>query len=247
MHRPLLCELHAHTRWSDGDLSLREVVDLYGSNGFDVLCITDHVLPADDPWLLEYRRANRSIAIDEASFPVYLHALELEAARARREYGLVVIPGLELTCNAERPELSAHAVAIGLREFVGVDDGLVEALKRARSAGAALIAAHPHGTIPDDQPLRTTQRYYWEREALAPLVDRFELFNREHVFGWVAEAGLPSVAAGDFHDPTHLATWKTLLPCEKHEAAIVSYLRSGRPAYLVPPRVVSEVAAPAAA
>ena len=35
-HRPLLCELHAHTTWSDGLLSLRELVDLYGETGFDV-------------------------------------------------------------------------------------------------------------------------------------------------------------------------------------------------------------------
>jgi predicted metal-dependent phosphoesterase TrpH len=41
---PLLCELHAHTRWSDGDLTVAELVDLYGRNGFDVLCVTDHVV-----------------------------------------------------------------------------------------------------------------------------------------------------------------------------------------------------------
>jgi predicted metal-dependent phosphoesterase TrpH len=40
----LLCELHAHSRWSDGDLELADVVDLYGRAGFDVLCITDHVM-----------------------------------------------------------------------------------------------------------------------------------------------------------------------------------------------------------
>jgi predicted metal-dependent phosphoesterase TrpH len=34
----LLCELHAHTIWGDGQLVLSEVVDLYGRNGFDVLC-----------------------------------------------------------------------------------------------------------------------------------------------------------------------------------------------------------------
>jgi hypothetical protein len=47
MHTPpLLCELHAHSTWSDGDLTLTELVDLYGMHGFDVLCVTDHVLPA---------------------------------------------------------------------------------------------------------------------------------------------------------------------------------------------------------
>jgi len=47
---PLLCELHAHTRWSDGELTVRELVDLHGRGGFDVLCITDHVVRTDDPW-----------------------------------------------------------------------------------------------------------------------------------------------------------------------------------------------------
>ena len=39
---PLLCELHAHTTWSDGALTVRELCDLYGRNGFDVLAVTDH-------------------------------------------------------------------------------------------------------------------------------------------------------------------------------------------------------------
>jgi predicted metal-dependent phosphoesterase TrpH len=41
----LLCDFHVHTKWSDGRLSVREVVDLYGSTGkFDVIAITDHIL-----------------------------------------------------------------------------------------------------------------------------------------------------------------------------------------------------------
>jgi hypothetical protein len=68
---------------------------------------------------------------------------------------------------------------------------------------------------------------------LGPLVDRFELVNRHQVFGWVAEAGLPAVATGDFNRPEHVATWKTLLPCEKTEEAVVAYLRARRPGYLV--------------
>ena len=33
-HNPLLCELHAHTTWSDGALGVRDVCDLYGRHGF---------------------------------------------------------------------------------------------------------------------------------------------------------------------------------------------------------------------
>jgi hypothetical protein len=45
----LLCELHAHTTWSDGDLSLEKLVDLYGSAGFDVLCVTTTRIPQAIP------------------------------------------------------------------------------------------------------------------------------------------------------------------------------------------------------
>ncbi|HEV7639966.1 MAG TPA: hypothetical protein VGO39_03735, partial [Gaiellaceae bacterium] len=79
---------------------------------------------------------------------------------------------------------------------------------------------------------RTTAAFGAHPE-LAPLVDRFELFNRHTLFGWVAAAGHPVVASGDFHRLEHLSTWKTLLPCPKDEAAVVGYLRSSRPAFLV--------------
>ena len=60
----------------------------------------------------------------------------------------------------------------------------------------------------------------------------FELFDRAQLFGWVAEAGLPAVATGDFHRPEHLASWKTLVPGPRDEEALVEYLRSRRPVYL---------------
>lgn len=45
----LVCELHAHSTWSDGHLTLPELVDLHGRAGIDVLCITDHAVRLDDP------------------------------------------------------------------------------------------------------------------------------------------------------------------------------------------------------
>ena len=39
----LLCDFHIHTTWSDGSVPLRDVVDIYGQAGFDVIAITDHI------------------------------------------------------------------------------------------------------------------------------------------------------------------------------------------------------------
>jgi 3',5'-nucleoside bisphosphate phosphatase len=223
---PLLCELHAHTRWSDGALTVSELVDLYGTNGFDVLAVTDHVVRRDSHDGLPY-------GVHAGNQADYLAEVAAQAERARRDYDLLVLPGLELTYDDPDPFASAHAVAVGTRELVAVDDGIEPALGRARDAGAALIAAHPYrrgdGDIP---PTRPTQRFSRDWRELAPLVDRWELFNRRELFAWVAECGLPALASGDFHRPEHLFGWKTLLPCAKREDAVVEYLRSARPAFI---------------
>jgi predicted metal-dependent phosphoesterase TrpH len=216
---PLLCELHAHTTWSDGALGVRELCDLYGRHGFDVLAITDHTTLHD--------------CVRAAEFDDYLAAVDAEAQRARELYDLLVVPGLELTYEAKEAEVSGHAVAIGLRTFVGMGAGLEEAVRAARANGAALVAAHPYTLDDAGLSVRPTAAFATDPDRWVPLVDRFELFNRTTLFPWVAEAGLPVVATGDFHVPAHLATWKTMLPCAKTEEAVVEYLRSPRPAYLV--------------
>src|SRR6478752_74236 len=133
---PLLCELHAHTRWSDGALTLPELVDLYGTNGFDVLAVTGHVVRRDQSGGLPY-------GVHARNHADYLAEIAAQAERARRDYDLLVLPGLELTYDDSDPLQAAHAVAVGVRDFVDLDDGIDSALVRAREAGAALVAAHP--------------------------------------------------------------------------------------------------------
>ncbi len=122
---------------------------------------------------------------------------------------------------------------MGLHEFVGVEDGLEPALREARAHGAALVAAHPYTVGEAATSTRGTAAFAAEPDVWAPLVDRFELFNRETLFRWVADAGLPAVANGDFHVHEHLSGWKTLVPCAREEQAVVDYLRSPRPTFLV--------------
>src|SRR5262249_55263329 len=131
--------------------------------------------------------------VDAACFGAYLAELEREAERARERYDLLLLPGLELTYNDLDEKLAAHAVAVGLRSFVGVDAGLETALVAAREQGAALLAAHPSRPAAARASVRRTGRFALEWRALAPLVDRWELFNRHELFAWVAEARLPTV------------------------------------------------------
>jgi predicted metal-dependent phosphoesterase TrpH len=197
---PLLCELHAHSTWSDGELSLPALVDLYGQAGFDVLCVADHAYQ-------DGRHINRE------NYGRYLEAIASEADRAARRYDMLVIPGLELTFDDPDPARTAHAVAVGLETFPPLEHGLAASLRAARQAGAALIAAHPYTLEHCKSTVRPTGGFAAGWEVLAPLVDRIELFNRDELFAWAAESGVPPVATGDFHRPEHLRTWKTLLPC----------------------------------
>ena len=102
---------------------------------------------------------------------------------------------------------------------------------RARTAGAAIIAAHPHSGDGGHRGAGT-RRFAREWQDMVTLVDRYELFNRRELFAWVAEAGLPGVASGDFHRPGDLSGWKTLIPCGRSESSVIEYLRSQRPVYL---------------
>src|SRR5262249_28191942 len=99
----LLCDFHVHTQWSDGRLTLRDVIDLYGRTGrFDVIAITDHILMKRDLLARAGRIATlgqRAFGVREEAFNDYLAEIQYEAARARREYDLLVIPGAEVTQN----------------------------------------------------------------------------------------------------------------------------------------------------
>jgi predicted metal-dependent phosphoesterase TrpH len=226
---PLLAELHAHTTWSDGELTVRELVDLVGVRGFDILCVTDHVVRSDDP--SHEGQPSAAVGVTPERYDAYLAELRREGARARALYDLVLIPGLELTYNDPEPLEAAHAAAIGLHEHLDVDDGIEDAVRRARALGAAVVAAHPYDGELCHVQSRLTKR--WAHDgALRALAHRFELFNRNQLYGWVAEQSLPCVATGDVHLPAHVTGWKTLIPSAKEEDAVVAYLRSARPVYL---------------
>jgi hypothetical protein len=107
-------------------------------------------------------------------------------------------------------------------------------LRAARAEGAALVAAHPYTLDDSGLAYRATAAFATDPERWTPLLDRFGALQpdtRSSLGGGSGAARL--VATGDFHVPAHLATWKTMSPCAKDEEAIVAYLRSSRPAYLV--------------
>ncbi len=225
----LLCDFHVHTTWSDGRLSIRDVVDLYGRTGrFDVIAITDHILMKRDLLGRAGRLASlglRHFSVTEDRFGAYMADIAAEAERAKRQYDLLVIPGAEVTQNHLRSKNNSHIVALNLREFISADQSAEEILKEIRRQGAFSIACHPHH--------RTTRRieigtcYLWDhRKRLVELVDVWEAANRDDLFSVTSLKHYPYVANSDFHKAKHLYSWKTLLKCEKSWEAIAPTLRA---------------------
>ena len=214
----LLCDFHVHTQWSDGRLPLSDVVDLYGqTRKFDVIAITDHLLMKRDLLARMGRVASlgrRRFGVEENAFDAYLDDIRREAARAMRQYGLLVIPGAEITQNRLRGRLNSHIVGLNLDSYISADQTADQILREIRRQGGLSIACHPHH--------RTTRRieistcYLWDnRKKLAELVDIWEAANRDDLFSVTSLKHYPYVANSDFHKAKHLYSWKTLLRAEK--------------------------------
>lgn len=219
----LLCDFHVHTRWSDGQLTVKEVVDLYGRTGkFDVIAITDHILMKRDIFARAGRLATlgrRSYGVREQDFAAYLEDIRTEAKRAMKSYGMLVVPGAEVTQNRIRGKKNSHIIALDIRDYFSADQSADAILREIRRQGALSIACHPHH--------RTTRRieistcYLWDhREELSGLVDVWEAANRDDLFSVTSLKHYPYVANSDFHKPKHLYSWKTLIRSEKSWPAI---------------------------
>ena len=109
----LLCDFHVHTRWSDGRLSIREVVDLYGrTERFDVIAITDHILMKRDLLARAGRIATlgqRQFSVTEDRFEAYLADIRAEAQRRSGSTACSSFPAPRshrIICGAERTRTS---------------------------------------------------------------------------------------------------------------------------------------------
>jgi hypothetical protein len=215
----LLCDFHVHTRWSDGKLTVREVIDLYGSTGkFDVIAITDHILMKKDMLARAGRiltAGRRSFGVREADFAEYLADIKEEGERALMKYGMLVIPGAEVTQNRLRGRKSSHIIALDIKQYISADQPADGILRDIRRQNAVSIACHPHHRAP--RRLEISTCYLWDhRTELADLVDVWEAANRDDLFSVTSLKHYPYVASSDFHRPKHLYSWKTLLRCEKN-------------------------------
>lgn len=219
--RALLCDFHIHTNYSDGKLTVPEVVDFYGTRGFDCICITDHW--TDTRRLIGKLSRLSPFSLSTDQIDEYFEVIAREAKRAWRRYGMIVMTGLEFNKDGPTKKSSAHLLGVGLHEPISPRLDLLETIERIHAQGGLAVASHPH--LMKSEWAKETL-YLWENQDLfIPVIDAWEIANRNNLFAPVSLKRLPFLANSDFHKPKHIYSWKTLLHCEKNPAAIKECIR----------------------
>ena len=220
--RALLCDFHIHTNYSDGKLALPEVVDFYGKRGFDCICITDHI--ADPKRLIGKFSELTNLTLAWDQLDEYFDMIERERRRALRKYDMLVMTGLEFNKEGWTRKTSGHLLGIDLKAPIDPALDFVEIIAQTHSQGGLAVAAHPH-VMKSEWGKNTL--YLWEnQEVFAPIIDAWEIANRNNIFTPVGLKRLAFIANSDFHKPKHIYSWKTVLHCEKDAEAIKRCVRN---------------------
>jgi UDP-N-acetylglucosamine:LPS N-acetylglucosamine transferase/predicted metal-dependent phosphoesterase TrpH len=217
----LLCDFHIHTNYSDGKLSVPEVVDFYGERGFDCICITDHL--ADPKRLLGKLSELANMTLAQEQIGEYFAVVERERQRAWRRYKMLVLTGIEFNKDGYTRKSSAHLLGIDLKAPVSAALDIPEIIEQIHRQGGLAVASHPH--IMKSEWGKNTL-YLWEnQEKFAPLLDAWEIANRNNIFNDIGLKRLPFIANSDFHKPKHIYSWKTLIHAAKDAEAIKDCIR----------------------
>jgi len=222
----MLADFHVHSTFSDGKLSIPELVDLYGGQGFACLAVTDHL--CEEASVLGAASRYLGCTLTRATFPMYQAILESEARRAWDRYRMVLIPGVELTKNSVLNHRSAHVLGLGVTQFIPADGDVADLAQAIRAVGGVSVAAHPVWT----RKVEKQTFHLWDRRReLESVFDAWEVASGPFLFSKVAKARLPMLASSDLHRPAQLRSWKTVLDCERHPAAILDAIRNQEVAF----------------
>ena len=193
----LTVELHSHSALSyDGRDPVELLLEQAEAIGLDALAVTDH---------------------DEID-------ASLEAARLAPEYGLVGIPGVEITTDA------GHVLGLGIEELVSAGLSFRETIDRIREQGGVAVVPHPF------QESRSGVLANISRDELEA-ADAIEVYNSRLLTGrshrqahqYARRRGMPMTAGSDAHIGEMVGQAVTHLDTDERTLdAILDAIREGR-------------------
>ncbi len=181
-------DLHTHTIFSDAHVTPEYRVQEAWLDGLDVIAITEHVeyrdyeqkmidflsgyLPADteavNTNLLDKGPEKGGIQVD-LNLPIRL------AEKAGERYGIVVVPGAEIS---RTPETIGHYNAIFVKDINTIyHPDCYESFRRAKAQGALVVHNHPGWRRPSMEIGPFEQKAYDEG-----LIDGIETFNSADLY-----------------------------------------------------------------
>ena len=186
-------DLHAHTVYSDGKVTPQFRVHEAWLNGLDVIAITDHI---------EYRPFEKKYAaylgaeVNEVDLNSSVRIAQSEA----KKWGLVIIPGTEITKNGTTV---GHFNALFTTDNNTIpSDDPVEAMRNAKAQGALVMHNHPGWRKPSLDYTEAEKAGYDEG-----LIDGVEVMNSTEfypgIIDSVREKELFIAACSDVHGTTH--------------------------------------------
>jgi len=218
MEKWLLADLHIHSTFSDGSMSVEEIVKIYGEAGFDAIAITDHLFDTQSTRSLEIHEEGKSVK----DIVTYFKRIDEITHWARETYDLLVISGLEI-CNLLE---DYHILGIDLKEAINPNQDAESVIEEIHRQGGLAIASHPPLKLSyflngDNESIHRHPLHLWKhREKYSNKIDAWEIANREDLFGDVGLERFPYIANSDFHKPRHMTSWKSMIYAEKEKEAI---------------------------
>ena len=204
----ITADLHVHSNLSDGKLSVKELVDYYGSRGINAMAITDHA-------------HDRFRFITKENFNIYVKQIEQNIGYARKKYNMLLIPGLEVTSDLQ----GFHIICIPAKEYISPNIPMEEVLKRIKEMDCFSIACHPNKKNTE----YPTTKLWDERKKINKFVDAWEIFNRDEVLQYdELDNNIVFVAGSDFHEPgKHDMCWRMRLDADELSVeGIISGIKS---------------------
>jgi predicted metal-dependent phosphoesterase TrpH len=193
----LSAELHVHSSLSyDGQDSVRALLERASEVGLDVLAVTDH-----DEF--------------EAS---------LEATEIAPEYGLLGIPGMEISTAA------GHVLAYGIETPVAPGLSFEETIERIHDQDGIAIVPHPF------QEMRSGVLAEISPETLT-IADAIEVYNSRLLTGWsnrqarafARDHDMPMIAGSDAHVASMVGRTVTRIDTDERTVdAVLTAIREGR-------------------
>jgi processive 1,2-diacylglycerol beta-glucosyltransferase len=222
--RMLLCDFHMHSNYSDGRLTVPELIDFYGQRDFDCICITDHL--ADPGRVIGKLARLTNLTLSPVQLEEYFEVIERERQRALRRYGMLVLTGIEFNKDGLTRKSSAHLLGIDLKQPIDPRLDLTATIEEIHRQGGIAVASHPH--IMKSEWGKNTLYLWLNQDQYAPIIDAWEIANRNNIFTPIGLKHLPFIANSDFHKPKHIYSWKTLLHCAKDPEAIKQCIRTNK-------------------